>query len=145
MRSSKDVIDYPPQSESTCPQYATPLPSILKQFKNALTHTELNAPWRWMINKWRHCIFYAPILMLPVIVSVPICSWLQRLPNSKSLMGWLLSSIFGGTTLLSSVTETFLLWWHGGTDACLDILMPRQHDLSYEYDWRIGDCQNIVL
>jgi len=99
--SSMDVIDYPPQLSTACPEYATALPSILSQFKNVLTHTELNAPWRLTINKWRHFIFYAPILMVLVIVSVPICNWLQRLPNSKTRTEWLLFSIFVGRSLLS--------------------------------------------
>ena len=57
--------------------------------------------------------------------SVLICNWLQKLLNSKTLMKWLLFSIFVGVTLLSLMTEAFLLWWYCGTVACLDILMPR--------------------
>jgi len=118
--SSKDIIvDYPPQSETTCQKYATVLQSMLNQFKNALIHTELNAPRRLTISKWRHCTFYAPILMLLVTVSVPIWDWLQKLLNSKTLTGWLLFSVFAGMTLISSMTGAFLLWWHGGMDACL--------------------------
>jgi len=53
MISSKDVIvDYPPyQSATTGPQYATALPSILKQFKNAFKNTELSALQRLTISK----------------------------------------------------------------------------------------------
>ena len=115
MGSSKDVIDYPPQSAITCPKYATALPSILKWFKNASIHMELNAPRRLTINKWRHCILYAPILMLPVLVSVPMCNWLQRQPIRRTLMGWLLFSIFVGMILLCLMTGTFLRRWHCGT------------------------------
>jgi len=41
------------------------------------------------------------------------------LRNSKTLMEWLPFSVFAGMTLLSSKTGAFLLWWHGGMDACL--------------------------
>jgi len=51
MRSSVDVIDYPPQSSTTCPKYATALPSLLNQFKNAWIHTELNVLRRLMITR----------------------------------------------------------------------------------------------
>jgi len=119
MWSSKDVIDYPPQSATTCPKYATVLLWILKQFKNAFKSTELNSLRRLTVNKWRHCIFYAPILTLLKIVSVPIYNWLQKLPIRRTLKEWLLFSIFVGMTLIYWRTGTFLRWWYGGTTACL--------------------------
>ena len=145
MGSSKDAIDCWPQSNTMrmtmvmqliakqwmngwcndMPTFisiklAPALPSLLKRLKIVFTHTELNALRQLTINKWRHCIFYARILMLlAIIVSVLICNWLQKLQNSKTLTEWLLSSVFAGMTLLSSMTGAFLHWWHGGTGVCL--------------------------
>jgi len=98
---------------------ASALPSLLKRLKVVFKNTELNALQRLTISKWRHCIFYARTLTLLVIVSVPIWNWLQKLPNIKTLTEWLLLSVFAAMALLSSMTGAFLLWWHGGMDACL--------------------------
>jgi len=157
------LIDCQPQSATSCSKYATVLPSLLNQFKNAFIHTEANALQRLTINKWWHCIFFVPILMLLVIAAVPICNWLQKLPISKTRTEWLLSSIFAGMTLLSSTTGA------GGTVACLP--WPKQarsesvddhgHGVvrvgctvaclhafmctyGWHYDWSIGDCKDIV-
>ena len=119
MWSSKDVIDHPPQSATTCPKYATVLLWILNPFKNAFIHTELNSPPRLTMRKCWHCIFYVPILMLLKIASVPICNWLQKLPIRRTLKEWLLFSIFVGMTLMYWRTWAFLRWWYGGTIACL--------------------------
>ena len=103
-------------------KFASALSSILKRLKVVFTYTELNVLRRLTIKTWRHWTFSVPIRMLLLIPSVPIYNWLQELLNRRTLQEWLLFSIFWGMTLLSQRRiGAFLLWWFGGTLACLDV------------------------
>jgi len=64
---------------------APALSSLLKGLQFVVKNTESIAIRKLTINKWRHCIFYAPILMLEVIASVHICNWLQKLSMNTTL------------------------------------------------------------
>ena len=103
--------------------------------QNALLPTELNLPPRLTINKWQHCISYVPILTLLEIASVRICNWPQKLPIRRTRKEWLLFSVFVGMTLLSWMTGTFLLWWYGGTIACLPRLKWTRRESVNDHAW----------
>ena len=67
-----------------------------------------------MIIKWLHCTFYVSILTSLVIVSVPICTWLQKLPNSKTLTEWLLFILRGQELFFC---DGILVWRHASSSS----------------------------
>jgi len=162
MMSSKDVIDYPPQSATTCPKYATALPSILNPFKNAFTHTELKIRRRLTISKWRHCIFY--VCANPHVTGDCICAYIQLVPEAVEQqdsdgMTPLQRLCRNAVTFFEDRSfSSVMTWWYGcmpplphtetgkkrkwgWSIACLDLLIQRH---IWHYDWRIGDCKAIL-
>jgi len=74
-----DVIVYPPQSATTCPKFATALPSLLNQFKNAFTHTELNAPRE--VNDQKMMALHI-LCANPHVTGDCICAYVQLAPEA---------------------------------------------------------------